>query len=148
MMQDLKRLLAIAVSLSLALLLVGCHADTNYTQTFISESDSNYSLKLTSKAGLIRPAAEFPHNFMFKLFGTEELSGTYERNDGAGASKGTFVAGKEGDKQWIRLTSEDKREWTVTVNPGGRLVGDGDIVWELKTTTADARAASSFKIGE
>ena len=52
---------------------------------------------------------------MFKLFGTDEPKGTYERNDGDETSKGTFVAGKDGDNQWIRFTSEDKKEWNVTV---------------------------------
>ena len=130
----------------LLFLLGACHAGKDFTQTFVDDSDSGRSLKLTSKAGLIRPAAEFPHNIMFKLFGTDELSGTYELNSSDETANGTFVAGKDGDEQWIRFTSADKKEWKVTVKPGGLLKGDGDTVWEPKAMTVDARAVSEFKI--
>jgi hypothetical protein len=139
-------LVVAALALATILLISGCHAssDKNFSQTFVSEDNAGDSLKLNSKTGLVRPAAEFPHNIFFKLFGSDTTSGSYERIEGETTTKGTFEAGTDGEKQWIRFTSEDKREWDVEVKPGGLLVGDGEIVWKLTTTVADARAKSEF----
>src|SRR5215510_6171193 len=94
----------------LFLLLGGCHAQKNFTQTFVNEDDSNQSLKLSSPTGFIRPAAEAPRNILFRLFGTDELTGTYVLTTHAETVQGKFVAGKDGDEGWIKLISEGKKD--------------------------------------
>lgn len=132
-----------------ALMLSACHGDKTLTQTFESEKDPSQTLILTSKTGMIRPSAGFPHNVLFKVFGGE-LQGTYEQKTATGTVKGTFTAGKEGEKQWIKFKpgedASDKAEWKVQVKLGGMLA-DGDTIWALKKTYADAKTTSSFKVG-
>ena len=83
---------------------------------------------------------------MTELFGTDELSGTYELNERTDTLKGTFVAGRHGEEQWIRLTSTDNKEWRLTVKAGGSLAGDGEI-WKLTTELADAEARADIETG-
>ena len=131
----------------LVLLVSGCHADKNFRQTFESERDPTQTLSLTSKTGFIHPHAGFPHNVFFKIFGGGEVEGTYEQKTPEGTVKGTFTAGKDGEKQWIKFNPvEGRTEWKVQVKLGGMLA-DGDKVWMLKKTYADAKAATTFKIG-
>lgn len=130
----------------LALMLSACHPQKNFTQTFVGESDPGQVLKLTSSRGLLRPAAEFPHNILFSVFGTNEISGTYLLTTGKETVKGSFTAGKDGEEQWIKFISENKKEWRVKVQPGG-LVGPGDTVWNLQTVTADAKATAAISFG-
>ena len=136
--------------LCVAMLVSGCHTNKNFTQTFEREDDPNQTLILTSQTGLIHPNAGFPHNVFFKVFGGGEVEGTYEHKTAKGTVKGTFVAGKDGEKQWIRFKPAegaiDKTEWKVQVKLGGMLA-EGDKIWALKKTYADAKAVSSFKIG-
>ena len=135
----------------IVLLLSGCHADTNFTQTFESEKDPGQTLTLMSKTGVIQPKAGFPYNIFFKAFGGGELSGKYEqKTNEQTVVKGTFTAGKDGEKQWIKFkpedSSADQKEWKAQVKLGGMLA-DGDKTWFLTTSYADAKAASSLKIG-
>jgi|SRR5678815_396460 len=136
--------------LLVALVFTGCHANKTFVQTFEREDDPNQTLVLTSPTGLIHPNAGFPHNLFFKVFGGGEVEGTYEQKTAKDTVKGTFVAGKDGDKQWIRFKPgegvSEKTEWKVQVKLGGMLA-DGDKIWALKKTYADAKAVSSFKIG-
>lgn len=133
------------------LLVSGCHADKNFTQTFTSEKDPSQTLTLTSKTGFIHPNAGFPHNIFFKVFGGGELSGTYQqRTDEQTVAKGTFIASKDGEKQWIKFKpgdgSADKTEWKVQVKLGGMLA-DGDKIWMMSSTSADAKAVSGITFG-
>jgi hypothetical protein len=134
---------------ALALMLSACHANKTFTQTFESEKDPGQTLTLTSRTGLIHPNAGFPHNVFFKVFGGGEVEGTYEQKTATGTVKGTFTAGKESEKQWIKFKPAegvgDKTEWKVQVKLGGMLA-NGDTIWFLKKTYADAKAASSFKM--
>ena len=145
----IKKYLVVMVVL-LVLLIAGCHADKNVTQTFQNEKDPAQTLVLKSSSGWVHPNAGFPHNVFFKVFGGGELHGTYEQVAGEQTIKGTFIAGKEGEKQWIKFKpgedAGDKTEWKVQVKLGGMLA-DGDKIWMLTKTYADAKAATTFKIG-
>ena len=129
----------------LAVMLSGCSHHGTYTQTFVDDSDSNRSLTLTSEAGMVRPTANFPGNVLFKLFGTDQLQGTYVLKTGEQKVKGTFLSGKDGESQWINLTGDDKSEWRVKVL-AGTLVGPDEATWSMKR--ADVKTAATFKIGE
>jgi hypothetical protein len=136
-----------ALAVCLFLLLGGCHAQKNFTQTFVNENDPHQSLKLASSVGFIRPAAEFPRNILFRLFGTDELTGTYVLTTDTETVQGKFVAGKDGDETWIKLTSEGKKDWSLKAQTGGLLVASDDTVWRLKDSFTDAEAAAVIKIG-
>jgi hypothetical protein len=127
-----------------AMLLASCGHGT-YTQTFVDDGNSSRTLTLTRQVGFVRPAANFPHSLFFKLFGTDELHGTYVLVDGVQKVEGAFTAGKDGDSQWIKFTASGKPEWSVKAGGGG-LVGPGDTTWSMKS--ADAKTAQSFKVGE
>ena len=137
---------SIAVALCLGLLLGGCHAQKNFTQTFVNEKDSNQSLKLSSTVGFIRPAAEAPRNILFQLFGTDELTGTYVLTTNAETVQGKFVLGKDGDEGWIKLTSEGNKETSFKVHAGLLVASDG-TTWRLKDSFTDAKATAVVKIG-
>jgi hypothetical protein len=127
------------------ILLFACHTQQDYKQTFVREGDSSESLTLMSKRGIVRPAAEFPRNLWFKMFGTEELSGTYEMKTGTQTVNGTFTAGREGDQQWIKFEPSESKEWKATVKPGGQLVGDDEKVWEMRRVDIAAKAEQTLK---
>lgn len=128
-------------------LLLGACGHATYTQTFVNQDDATRSLSLTSHAGMVRPAANFPANVLFKLFGTDELEGTYVLKNGEQKVQGKFTAGKDGETQWIKFASDDKPEWRVKVI-GGALVGPDSTTWTLQGATASAKTAVSVKIGE
>ena len=139
----------LVLPVALVLMVSACHANKTFVQTFESEKDPAQTLTLTSRTGLIHPNAGFPHNVFFKVFGSGEVEGTYEQKTATGMVKGVFTAGKEGEKQWIKFKpaegASDKTEWKVQVKLGGML-SDGDTIWALKKTYADAKATSSFKM--
>src|SRR4030095_9427045 len=99
-----------------------------------------------SKTGFVRPAAEFPHNLLFKVFGNEELSGTYEMKTGTQTAKGKFTAGRDGDQQWLKSEPGEAKEWKATVKPGGQLVEDNEKVWEMRRVDVAAKAEQRLKI--
>jgi len=125
--------------------LVACHTQGDYKQTFVRAGDSSQSLTLMSKTGFVRPAAEFPQNLLFKVFGTEELSGTYEMKAVTQTVKGKFTAGKDGDQRWIKFEPSEAKEWKATVRPGGQLVGDDEKVWEMRRVDVAAKAEQTLK---
>jgi hypothetical protein len=127
------------------ILLVACHAQQDYKQTFVRESDSSQSLTLMSKTGFVRPAAEFPNNLLFKVFGNENLTGTYEMKTGTQTVKGKFTAGRDGDQRWIKFEPSEAQEWKAIVKPGGKLVGDDEKVWEMRRLDVAAKAESGLK---
>jgi len=82
---------------------------------------------------------------LFKLFGTDQLQGTYVLKTGELKVKGTFRTGKDGESQWINFTGDDKSAWRVKVL-AGMLVGPDEASWSMKR--ADVKTAATFKIGE
>ena len=117
------------------------------TQTFINKDDPSRSLSLTHTAGFVRPAAEFPRNVLFKLFGTEKLEGTYVLVNGRENIKGKFVASNDGDSQSIKFSSDGNPEWKVKV-VGGDLVEPDGATWSLESARAESKSVSTVKIGE
>jgi len=128
-----------------ALLLTACHGQREYKQTFVSQKDSTQELRLTHKFGVLRPGG-FPEKLLSGLIGPPELKGTYELKTAEGTSTGTFIAGKDGDRQWVKFTptgDDGKEEWRVKVTSTGTFEGDS-TVWEMKKGTFDV----SLKVGE
>lgn len=117
-------------------LIGGCHSSSKFSQTFVSEDHPERSLTLESQVGLIRPAANFPHNLLFRLFGTRETSGTYVLTTGQETIRGTFTAGTDGQTEWIKFISEDKKEWQVKAL-GGNLVDSDNSVWQIRNVKMD-----------
>ena len=130
-----RHFLKISVFAVMAILIGGCHASGTYTQTFVNSKDDGQTLQLTSQRGLVRPATEFPHNILFKIFGTDALSGTYVLAKGTEPVKGTFVAGKDGDRQCIKFSADGRPDWQVT-SLNGQLVGQDDTVWQWRDANA------------
>jgi len=126
----------------------GCGHGT-FTQTFRDQDDSTRTLSLISDTGFgVRPASNFPGNLLFKIFGTNELVGTYVMQKGDSQVKGRFLARKDenGEEQWIKFVSDDNQEWQGKI-VGRDLVGPGKV-WIFEIATADAKTAASVKIGE
>src|SRR5262245_10636612 len=148
-MRNISRVTLIGFCILLPALLGACSHHGTYTQTFVIEKDSTRSLSLTSNAGVIRPAAQFPANVLFKVFGTDQLEGTYVLVNGDQKTKGKFIAGKDGETRWIKFTSEDKPEWRVKVIAGA-LVEPDSTTWTFEgaTATATASAKLGVKFGE
>jgi hypothetical protein len=151
LMRTTRSSLRIGVCVLSLVVLGACHANKTVTQKFVREDDSSQFLTLSSQRGLIDPSRGFPSNFFFKVFGGGELEGTYEQKSGESTVKGKFLAGKDGETQWIKFTpsegSEANKEWKVKVKLGGMLVDEAEKVWDLKTTKADTNFESAFKIG-
>ena len=143
-MRRSSRLLFVCCLL-LMTLLVACSRHGTYTQTFVDDNDSTRSLTLTSEVGMVRPTANFPGNVLFQLFGTDQLQGTYVLKTGERKVNGRFLAGKDGESQWINFTGDDQSEWRVKVL-AGVLVGPDEATWSMKR--ADVKTAATFKIGE
>ena len=122
---------------ALLFLLLGACGHGTYTQTFVNREDSTGLLSLTSSKGFVRPASNFPHNVLFKVFGTDKLEGTYVLMNGDQKVAGKFTAGKDGETQWIKFTSGDKPEWQVKV-VGGELVEPDSTEWTPQALKAAA----------
>ena len=136
------------VILCAAVLMLGaCSSNNEYKQTFVSR-DSNRELLLTSKVGMVRPGG-LPQNILVHIFGQPDLKGAYELKTAEGNSKGTFIAGRDGDKQWIKFTpngNDGTKEWTLKPSSAGYLEGD-NTEWDLKRSTADVSYSGKL-IGE
>ena len=145
-MRKTRRLLLFTACGVLSALLASCGHGT-LTQTFINKGDASRSLSLTRSVGLVTPASHFPGNVLFKVFGTNQLEGTYVLVNGSETIKGKFVAGKDGDSQWIKFTADGRPEWQVKA-VGGELVGPDNTTWTLESAAAEAKSVSTVKIGE
>ena len=144
-MRARKHVLIIAVC-AVSLLLGACHRQEEYKLTFVNQKDSTQELRLASKVGMLRPGG-LPHNLLVGLFGQPKLTGTYELKTAEGTSQGTFIGGKDGEKQWVKFTpagNQGKQEWSVKVTSSGYFEGDSTI-WEMKNANHDV---SYFKVGE
>jgi hypothetical protein len=144
-MRNTRRLQLLAICVVSALL-ASCGHGT-LTQKFVNKDDSSRSLSLTRPVGLVSPASHFPANVLFKVFGTNQLEGTYVLVSGSETIKGKFVAGKDGDSQWIKFIAGGRPEWQVKV-VGGELVGPDSTTWILESAAAEAKSVSTVKIGE
>jgi hypothetical protein len=145
-MRTIGQLRCVAICALLFLLLGACGHGT-YTQTFVNREDSSKSLSLTSSVGFVRPASNFPHNVLFKVFGTDKLEGTYVLMNGDQKVAGKFTAGKDGETQWIKFTSDEKPEWQVKV-VGGELVEPDSTKWTPQTLKAESKALVKVGFGE
>jgi hypothetical protein len=138
-----KKHVSIIAVFAVSLLLGACHRQEEYKLTFVSQKDATQELRLTSKVGMVRPGG-FPNNLLVRLFGQPDLTGTYELKTAEGTSKGTFIAGKDQEKQWIKFTpagNAGKPDWSVKATSDGRFEGDS-VVWEMKH--ADVKATVSL----
>ena len=147
-MRSTHALSKLSICLAALLVVCACHSEKEFTQSFVNEKDSTQTLTLTSNGGVLRDGG-FPHNVIVKIYGTDDLKGTYALKNGSETSNGTFVAGMDGDKQWIRFTPKGgtQKDWRVEVTAGRFLEGDGSR-WEMQSTDVRAHAVSNFKIGE
>jgi hypothetical protein len=136
-MRTRKHLLMTAIC-AVSLMLGACK-QTEYSMTFASQN-AKRELRLMSKVDIRRPGG-----LLASIFGPPELTGQYELKTAEGSSKGTFIAGKDNDKRWVKFKPVGSgAEWTVKVTGDGRLEGD-DVVWEMLNV---GREVSYLKVEE
>jgi hypothetical protein len=147
-MQTKKQSLRVGICGILVSLLLACSGHGTFAQTFRDQDDTTRTLTLTSRTGFgVHPASNFPANLFFRIFGTDQLEGTYLLLKDDSRQTGKFVSGKTGEEQWIKFVSDDNQEWRGKII-GRALFGPDKTVWTFEGATADAKTTASLKIGE